>query len=107
MFKSSNTIGIEKKKMAKNKKIILILFLVLIFSLCVFILFITNGFSKLMGNSAVSYYCSDSSYTLNGNKCIKKLEEKPILLGDINNDNSITDEDLKLLSQYVDFILRR
>ena len=105
MFKSSNTIGIEKKKMAKNKKIILILFLVLIFSLCVFILFITNGFSKLMGNSAVSYYCSDSSYTLNGNKCIKKLEEKPILLGDINNDNSITDEDLKLLSQYVDFIL--
>ena len=58
-----------------------------------------------MGNSAVSYYCSDSSYTLNGNKCIKKLEEKPILLGDINNDNSITDEDLKLLSQYVDFIL--
>ena len=57
-----------------------------------------------MGNSVVEYYCEDTSYNLEGNKCVKEVKERSVMLGDINIDDKITDEDLDLLTRYIDYI---
>ena len=93
----------EELKRRRNKKIILFIspFVVIFLIIAVFF---TDILSNLMGNSVVSYYCYDNSYTLNGTKCEKVIKEKPIILGDLDSDEKITENDLKVLREYVDLL---
>ena len=106
MFKIKNHVGRpsnEELRKKKNKKIIITT--IPIFFLILAVMYITvNGISNSMGNSVIEYYCADSSYKLDGTNCKKTLKEKSILLGDINQDSIITEEDYKLLSEYVDLV---
>ena len=69
------------------------------------ILLIINGFDfkSIMGNSVVEtfYYCDDSTYTLEGNKCIKSDVSSALILGDVNLDGVVSDADLILLNSYL------
>lgn len=94
----------DKKLIIKNnninKKIIILFFIILLIIIAIFL-----GFnSRLMGNSVTDYYCEDESYTVEGNSCVKIIEKKYGLLGDINLDSKITIEDYQLLDKYVDSV---
>ena len=106
MFKEKKHVGRpsnEELKRRRNKKILM--FGVPIAFVFVAICLIINGNkSNLMGNSVVEYYCEDTSYNLEGNKCVKEVKERSVMLGDINIDDKITDEDLDLLTRYIDYI---
>ena len=69
------------------------------------ILLIINGFDfkSIMENSVVEtfYYCDDSTYTLEGNKCIKSDVSSALILGDVNLDGVVSDADLILLNSYL------
>ena len=93
----------EELKRRRNKKIILFVVPFVVIFLIIAVFF-TDILSNLMGNSVVSYYCYDNSYTLNGTKCEKVIKEKPIILGDLDSDEKITENDLKVLREYVDLL---
>ena len=61
------------------------------------------GMKSLMGNSITTsfYYCEDSNYTLNDNKCIKQETAQSNILGDVNLDNVVDNSDLDLLNKYL------
>lgn len=48
------------------------------------------------------YYCDEAGYKLTGSKCTKTISQQAFTLGDINLDNKIDNEDLLLLSNYLD-----
>ena len=64
-------------------------------------LIVTGSLSKLSGNSVISYYCEDSSYTLEGTNCVKTIVKKSALLADINSDKTVDENDLNLLDAYI------
>ena len=93
----------EELKARRNKKIAIIcipVFLLLLIGVLIY----TNSFQGLMGNSVTNYYCEDNTYVLNGNKCEKTLKEKPIILGDLNKDDKVTNEDFTILEEYVNLV---
>lgn len=106
MLKKKNSLVISNNdilKSKRNKKILLIG--VSIFLVVVIVVLITTGsLSNLMGNSVTEYYCEDSSYKLEGNKCVKEIKERSAFLGDINLDDKVTNEDLDLLTRYINYI---
>ena len=61
----------------------------------------SGSLSNLMGNSVTTYYCEDSTYTLDGTKCTKIIKEKAHLLGDIENNGKINSADAMLTARYV------
>ena len=69
------------------------------------VVLIINGFDfkSIMGNSVVEtfYYCDDSTYTLELNKCIKSDTSAALILGDVNLDGVVSDADLILLNNYL------
>ena len=93
----------EELKARRNKKIAIAcipVFLLLLIGVLIY----TNSFQGLMGNSVTNYYCEDNTYVLNGNKCEKTLKEKPIILGDLNKDDKVTNEDFTILEEYVNLV---
>lgn len=96
------SIKITNKK--NKKKIIIISAISIVLVLSIVVLITTGGLSKLMGNSITEYYCEDTSYKLEGNKCVKEIKDKSALLGDVNLDNKVTHEDLDFVKRYIDYI---
>lgn len=88
-----------KKYLKNNKKIIIPIFLGFLILIIVFVLFNNGGLKGLMGNTAYndSEMCPDSSYTFDkeSNTCTRYTN--PYLLGDINNDGQIDEEDISIL----------
>lgn len=94
-------------KKGKNNKII---FIIVISGIVLFIAFMvyeliarSTGMKSLMGNSITTsfYYCEDTSYTLNNNKCVKSDTTASNLLGDVNLDGVVNNTDLELLNKYL------
>ena len=105
MFKEKNHVGRpsnDELKTRRNKKILLFGIPVLLI-IIVIALVATGSLSNLMGNSVTEYYCEDSSYKLEGNKCVKEIKEKSVMLGDVNLDDKVTNEDLDLISRYINY----
>ncbi len=95
----------EELKKRRNKKIIKILlpsFLV-VFIVAAILIAINGGLSKLMGNSVVEWYCKDSTYKLDVNKklCSKDEIKNPLIIGDIDNDGLVSQNDYTLLKNYL------
>ena len=71
----------------------------------VVVLVLVGGFDfkTIMGNSVVEtfYYCDDSTYTLDNNKCVKSDTVSGIVLGDVNLDGVVSDADLIMLNSYL------
>ena len=101
MFKK-NHVGRPSNLELKNRKIKkIIMYGLPALVVLVGIILISNGnLRNLMGNSVTTYYCEDSSYTLNGTKCTKLIKEKAHLLGDIDGDKKINTKDLSMISSY-------
>ena len=101
-----NHVGRPTNIEKRNKKIkkFMIIAIPIVFFAIVVIYIVVNGITNSMGNSVVEYYCPDSSYKLDGTNCKKTVKEKAIYLGDINQDEKITNEDYELLSEYVDLV---
>ena len=98
MFRK-NHVGRPSNEEIRNKKVMRILSygipsLLLIIAI---ILLSSTNLTELSGNSVTSYHCTDSNYTLNGNKCIRIVKEKALLIGDINNDNNVSTVDMGLI----------
>lgn len=97
----SNNNKTKKGKINKIHIIVASIILVII----IVVLITTGSLSNLMGNSVVSqYYCEDSSYKLDGDKCVKEIKANPVFLGDINLDNKVSEEDLNLLTEYAELV---
>lgn len=79
-------------------------FLISTFVIFMFIFFEYFDITGLMGNSVIKsyYYCQDSSYTLKGNSCSKKLSANVVLMGDINQDGTIDSIDATMIIRYVE-----
>ena len=84
-----------------NKRILSIIGVSILFVVLIITLIVTGSLSKLMGNSTTEYYCEDTSYNLEGSKCVKQLREKSILLGDLDGDDKVTEADLKVMEEYI------
>ncbi len=91
----------------ENSKVV---FIIIISVIVLLILFLSyeliahnTGLKSLMGNSVTTgfYYCDDSSYTLNNDKCIKSQTTQPALLGDVNLDGIVDSNDINLLNSYL------
>lgn len=85
-------------------------FIIIISVIAILILFLSyeliarnTGLKSLMGNSVTSgfYYCEDASYMLNGNKCVKSQTTESGILGDVNLDGIVDDNDINLLNGYL------
>ena len=101
MFKKMKSINVKKN----NRLKILLLITIPTLLIIIFILLITtNSLSDLMGNSVTSYYCEDASYTLKGNQCIKEIKTKAATLGDVNLNQKIDEQDVKLITEYIDYV---
>ena len=88
----------NKKKIGlHNPKTIFIVAIVFVFVLLVVVMLETGSLSNLMGNSVTDYYCEEG-YALNGDKCIKTVKEKAYRIGDVNQDDTINDKDVTLIS---------
>lgn len=102
IFKRNKPVGNMNNGLGKRNNKKKILFVLPIALLCMVIaLVVIRSSSKLSINSVISYYCSDSSYQLEGANCIKVLTQNSSLLADINSDEKIDEEDLNLLNEYV------
>lgn len=91
----------------KNSKVI---FIIVISAIVLFIAFMiyeliarTTGMRSLMGNSLTTsfYYCEDTTYTLDGDKCIKSETASGNILGDVNGDSVVDNADLDMLNKYL------
>ena len=102
MNKRHHSIGYNKSIKLKNLLIIASIILLLI--LIIVILGVTGNLTKLMGNSVTNYYCEDSTYVLEGDKCVKQIKGTYALLGDVNLNGKIDEDDLKLLKEYADLV---
>ena len=67
-----------------------------------------TGMKSLMGNSITTsfYYCEDNSYTLSDNKCIKSETTTANILGDVNLDGVVDNNDLDLLNKYDEKVVK-
>lgn len=84
-----------------NKKLLFIAIPIVVI-LVIIALVSTGSFSDLMGNSVSdndNYVCEDSTFTKQGNKCIKNVQEKAYRIGDINKDGVVDALDLSVLKQ--------
>ena len=90
----------SKSKNNKYKKIIIIFAIVLVVVFGIFILFKTN-IINLMGNSVTSEYYCEEGYELQKNSCIKTVKTSPVIIGDVDLDGEITENDLKKLDIYL------
>lgn len=90
-----------------NKKVTFIISISVIILLILFLAYEliarNTGLKSLMGNSVTSgfYYCEDASYTLNDNKCVKTQTTESGILGDVNLDGAVDDNDINLLNRYL------
>ena len=103
MFENKNHVGRpsnEELRKKRNKKLIITLIPVILILVVASVFLLNGSLSGLMGNSVTSYYC-DSGYTLSGNKCIKKIQEKAYYIGDINKDGTINVNDQTTLQKYL------
>ena len=98
-MKENNNVKVKVKKKTKQTQLVPVV--ITIATLSVFVLVLNTNFSGLMGNSVANYYCKDSSYELNGNVCESNIISTPLLLGDIDLDGEITNNDVDLLKKYV------
>lgn len=90
--------SLKKKNKLNTKKLMLsMIFIVIIFTLLYFNFFDGN-LSDLMGNSVINGYICPDGYKLNGNMCISELQATK--LGDVNDDGSITFEDINLITSH-------
>ena len=97
----SNNIKMKKRKINKIHIIVASIILVII----IVVLITTGSLSNLMGNSVANqFYCEDSSYKLDGDKCVKEIKTKAAVLGDVNLDEKIDEQDVKLITDYIDYI---
>lgn len=90
----------KKIDLGKNKYIIIVGGIMLI--MITFIIVLTHNFSKIMGNSVISYSCADNTYTVEGDYCVKIRKSDALLLGDANNDYKVDTDDLNVLKNYLD-----
>ena len=96
-----------QRKNNKVRKVLLIVFILIILLSILFMVYElvarNIGMKSLMGNSITTsfYYCEDSNYTLNDNKCIKQETAQSNILGDVNLDNVVDNSDLDLLNKYL------
>lgn len=83
-----------------NKKLMIIAVPVVVILLVVGFISI-DSVTHLMGNSATGnkYTCEDSTFELKGNKCVKQVNEKAYLIGDVNKDGAIDVLDTVLLQK--------
>lgn len=98
--------GTKKNFINKENKFAFIIICSVIFLIIVIMvigLISGKGLSGMMGNSVTKsfYYCDDSSYTLKENKCLKTETSESILLGDVNLDGKVDDNDLESLNNYL------
>lgn len=99
MFKRRNSLVSNKRY-----KIIIIIILSILFIISFFLVISYTNLFSLMGNTVTQYYCNDSSYTLQGDNCVRITKEGYALLGDVSLDNKITEDDLNILSSYADLV---
>ena len=97
---------IKKSWMNKDNRFAFIIICSIIFLIIlIMVIGLVSGKSLtgMMGNSITKsfYYCDDSSYTLKENKCVKTETSESILLGDVNLDGKVDDNDLTLLNNYL------
>ena len=107
-----NHVGRPSNKELKRKKIRKILLfssiLGIVLLVVVGVLLFSNIFKTSIGNSSnkniatKQYYCDETGFKLTGSKCKKTITQQPFTLGDINLDSKVSDEDLILLSNYLD-----
>ena len=97
-MESLSNVEIKARKMKKLLSIGLPIVIILVIILLISI----GNLGSLMGNSTFTYYCENSEYKLVGDKCEKVVETNFFLLGDINGDFLIDNEDLELLRDYLD-----
>ena len=86
-----------------NKKLLFIAIPIVVI-LVIIALISTGSFSDLMGNSVSdndNYVCEDSTFTKQGNKCIKNVQEKAYRIGDINKDGAVDVLDTALIQKYI------
>ena len=79
-------------------------FLISVFVIFIFIFLEYIDIDGLMGNSVIKsyYYCEDTSYTLTGNMCNKKLSANVVLIGDVNQDGTIDVLDVTMIQKYIE-----
>lgn len=97
-MESLSNVEIKARKMKKLLSIGLPIVIILVIILLISI----GNLGSLMVNSTFTYYCENSEYKLVGDKCKKVVETNFSLLGDINGDFLIDNEDLELLRDYLD-----
>ena len=92
------------KKKNKVTLIIVISFIILLIAFMIYELIARNtGMKSLMGNSITTsfYYCEDNTYTLSDTKCIKSETTSANILGDVNLDGVVDNNDLDILNKYL------
>ena len=95
---------LTQKKNNKVTLIIVISFILLLIAFMIYELIARNtGMKSLMGNSITTsfYYCEDNTYTLSDNKCVKSESTQSNMLGDVNQDGVVDNNDLELLNKYL------
>ena len=94
--------SLKSKRNGKKSYIILFIAIIITVFFIVFGLIFKFDFSKIMGNSVVSYYyCEDDTYSLNTNICTKNVYSNYALLGDANLDGSINIKDVSIVQSYL------
>ena len=89
----------EEGKTLKRKKMIKI-FVPVIVILIVVLLFASNNMSGIMGNYVCNYTCL-SGWNLQGDKCVKNAQTQSFILGDVNKDNTVNEQDYVIIKQYI------
>ena len=90
---------LKKNNKSKTKKIMLLVVSVVILFVFIYLLFFNSNLSSLMGNSVINGYICPDGYKLNGSMCISELEATR--LGDVNDDGSITLDDIDLITSHI------
>ena len=89
-----------KQKVKKKTKTQLVPVVITVVSLSLFMVIFNANLSNLMNNSVSNYYCNDS-YELKNNMCVKEVSSELLILGDIDKDNKITENDINIISNYI------
>lgn len=91
--------SLKKKNKLNTKKLMISIILVVIIFTVIYFNFINGDLSNLMGNSVINGYICPDGYKLNGSMCISELQATR--LGDVNDDGSITLEDINLITSHI------